>query len=69
MLGSFYRDEVFNNGFELSNLPDTVEVREYINTTYDALMAEQKRLKSREDEWRTAYENDTLAELWSKYEQ
>lgn len=69
VLGSFYRDEVFNNGFELSNLPNTVEVREYINTTYDALTAEQKRLKSREDEWRTAYENDTLSELWSKYEE
>jgi hypothetical protein len=66
VIGSFYRDVVFNNS---EHLPDTIEVREYINTTYDALTAEQKRLKSREDEWRTAYENDTLSELWSKYEE
>ena len=67
MIGSFYRDEVFNNG-ELSNLPDTIEVREYTNTTYDALMAEHKRIESIEEEWRTAYENDTLSEFWSKYD-
>ena len=59
---------MFNNGFELSNLPDTVEVREYTNTTYDALSAEQKRIESLEEEWRTAYENDTLSEFWSKYD-
>jgi len=46
VLGTFDRDEVFNNGFELSNLPDTVEVREYTYTTYDALITEQKRIKS-----------------------
>ena len=67
VIGSFYRDEVFNNG-ELSNLPDTIEVREYTNTTYDALMAEHKRIESIEEEWRTAYENDTLSEFWSKYD-
>ena len=65
MIGSFYRDEVFNNG---EHLPDTIEVREYTNTTYDALMTKQKQIESLEEEWRTAYENDTLSEFWSKYD-
>lgn len=68
VFGTFDRDEVFNNGFELSNLPDTVEVREYTNTTYDALSAGHERLKSLEEKWRIAYENGTLSEFWSNYE-
>ena len=47
MIGSFYRDEVFNNG---EHLPDTIEVREYTNTTYDALMTKQKQIESLEEE-------------------
>ena len=62
VLGAFNRNAVFNNDFKLADLPDTVEVREYTNTTYDVLMAEQKRIKSLEEEW------DTLSEFWSKYD-
>ena len=66
IVGTFNRDEVFNNDFKLADLPDTVEVREYTNTTYDALIAEQKRIKSLEEKWRIAYENDTLSQLFKE---
>lgn len=65
--GTFYRDELFNSNFKPADVPESITVREYTNTTYDALMTKQKRIKSIEEEWRTAYENDTLSEFWSKY--
>ena len=53
LCGSFDKDELFNSDFKPADVPESITVREYTNTTYDALMAEQKRI---------------LSEFWSKYD-
>lgn len=37
--GTFIKDEVFNQEFQPSDLPDSVTYEEYTNTTYDAIRA------------------------------
>ena len=53
LCGSFDKDELFNSDFKPADVPESITIREYTNTTYDALMAEQKRI---------------LSEFWSKYD-
>jgi hypothetical protein len=45
--GTFSKDEVFNSEFQPSDLPDSVKYKEYTNTTYDEIRADDEAYLAR----------------------